>query len=113
MGMYDTPKEEDIEKLLHVKQMYFPEQSIDCEYLLDKFANDYLHLSFYNTFRERLQSLVICDMSLQVKALAFKVWRDYITHMIQTAAFEVRGDKLIVLRGICAKFPYFEDDSQN
>jgi len=109
MGRCDTPKE-NIEKLLHVKQMYFPEQSIDWEYLLDKFANDYSHLAFYNTFRERLQFLVMCGMSLHVEALAFKVWRDNITHMIQTAAFGVRGDNSVVLREIRAKFAYFEDE---
>jgi hypothetical protein len=37
MGRCDTPKER-IENLLCVKQMHFPEQPIDWEYLLDKFA---------------------------------------------------------------------------
>ena len=37
MGRTDTPKE-SIENLLHVRQIHFPEQPIDWEYLLDEFA---------------------------------------------------------------------------
>jgi hypothetical protein len=38
MGRCDTPKE-NIENLLSVKQMHYPEQPIDWVYLLDEFAN--------------------------------------------------------------------------
>jgi hypothetical protein len=109
MGRCDTPKE-NIQYLLCVKQMYFPEQSIDWEYLLDKFATYSPHLTFYSTFGERLQFLVMCGMSLRVDALAFKVWRDHITHMIQTAAFRVNGDNVSIMRGIRAKVAHFEDE---
>jgi hypothetical protein len=90
--------------------MYFPEQSINWEYLLDKFANYSPHLTFYSTFGERLQFLVMCGMSLRVDALAFKVWRDHITHMIQTAAFRVNVDNVSIMRGIRAKVAHFEDE---
>jgi hypothetical protein len=109
MGRCDTPNE-NIKKLLHVKQLYFPEQLINWEYLLDKFANYSPHLTFYSTFGERLQFLVMCGMSLRVDALAFKVWRDHITHMIQTAAFRVNVDNVSIMRGIHAKVAHFEDE---
>jgi hypothetical protein len=80
MGRCDTPKER-IEKLLSVKQMHFPEQSIDWEYLLDKFAKP---SPVSLPFQERLQFLVMCGLSERVEALAFKVWHDCITNMIQT-----------------------------
>jgi hypothetical protein len=86
MGRCDTPKE-SIENLLRVRQMYFPEQPLDWEYLLDKFflPSQFSFGGLPN--QERLQYLVMCGMSTQVEALAFKVWRDYITSMIQTADF--------------------------
>ena len=37
MGRCDTPKE-SIENLLHVKQMHFPDQTIDWDHLLDEFV---------------------------------------------------------------------------
>jgi hypothetical protein len=37
MGRCDSPKER-IENLIHVKQIYFPEQPLDWDYLLEKFA---------------------------------------------------------------------------
>ena len=37
MGRCDTPKER-IENMLHVKQMFFPDQPIDWGHLLDQFA---------------------------------------------------------------------------
>jgi hypothetical protein len=41
-----------------------------------------------------------------VEALAFKVWRDYITNMIQTANFQCN----VILRRIQAKVARFEDE---
>jgi hypothetical protein len=43
MGRCDTPKE-SIENLLHLRQMHFPAQLIDWEYLLDKFAQPSLFM---------------------------------------------------------------------
>ena len=89
MGRYDTPKER-IEKLLTVKQMHFPEQRLDWEYLLDKFAQrSNLHILDMRTllFQEQMQFLFMCGMSSRVEALPFNVWHDHITNMIQTSNF--------------------------
>jgi len=107
MGRCDTPKER-IENLLCVKQMHFPDQHIDWEYLLDKFALP-PHVSFHSTFRERMQFLVMCGMTDLVEALAFRVWRDYITTMIHTANFQYNGDNFGILRWIRARIAHFED----
>jgi hypothetical protein len=106
MGRCDTPKE-NIENLLHVKQMFFPEQSIDWEYLLDEFAvrSD---LCFQSPFQERMRFLFICGMSDHMEALPFKVWRDHISHMIRTAVFEWRRDNSGILRSIREKLAHFE-----
>jgi hypothetical protein len=68
----DTPKE-CIEKILRVQQMHFSEQPIDWGYLLDKFANNSLHLSFSSLFTERMKFLVMYGMSSRVQSLPFKV----------------------------------------
>ena len=86
LGRCDTPKE-SIENLLFVKQMHFHDQTIDWDYLLDQFAIP-SRVSFLFTFKERMQFLVMCGMSMRVEALAFNVWRDHITNMIHTVAFE-------------------------
>jgi hypothetical protein len=106
MGRTDTPKE-NIENLVHVKQMFFPEQSIDWEYLLDEFAvrSD---LCFQSTFTNRMRFLFMCGMSSRVEALAFKVWRDCITNMIHTADFKRGGTT--ILHEIQAKLSHFEDE---
>jgi len=78
MGRCDTPNER-IENLLCVKQIHFPEQPIDWEYLLEMFAQP-SHVSFHSTFRERMQFLVMCGMTDLVEALAFRVWRDHQKH---------------------------------
>jgi hypothetical protein len=52
----------------------------------------------------------MCGMSVCAEALAFKVWRDFITNMFQTAAFEYNGDNFSILHGICAQFTHFEDE---
>jgi len=53
----------------------------------------------------------MCSLSDRVEALAFKVWRDYITNMIQTAAFDSRRDSsAVILRSIRGKLAHFEDE---
>jgi hypothetical protein len=109
IGRCDTPKER-IEKLLCVKQMCFPEQSIDWEYLLDKFAEP-SPVSFDGApFQERMRFLFMCGMSTRVEALAFKVWRDHITNMIHTAAYNHDKDNSTILHEIRDKLAYFEDE---
>jgi hypothetical protein len=63
MGRTDTQKER-IENLLHVRQMLFPEQPIDWEYLLNEFVEPSefcLHQS--ELFQERIRFLFRCSMS--------------------------------------------------
>ena len=109
MGRCDTPKE-CIENLLRVKQVFFPEQPIDWEYLLDFFAEP-SNCNFHGApFQERMQFLVMCGMLLRVEALAFKLWRDHITNMIQTADYKWRLDNSTILRGIQDKLAHFEDE---
>jgi hypothetical protein len=109
MGRCDTPMER-IEKLLCVKLMHFPDQSIDWEHLLDKFAEP-SPVSFDGApFQERMQFLFMCGMSTRVEALAFKVWRDHITNMIHTAAYKHDKDNSTILHEIQEKLAYFEDE---
>jgi hypothetical protein len=110
MGRCDTPKE-SIENLLSVKQMQFPEQPLDWEYLLTEFARS-SHHSFKGTFcnQERLQFLFQYGMTDRVKALPFNIWRDCIETMINTASFSDTLDNLYIINGIRAKFAYFEDE---
>jgi hypothetical protein len=108
MGRCDTPKE-SIENLLCVKQIHFPEQPINWEYLLDKFAQP-SDIPFSGApFQERMQFHFMCGMSTRVEALAFKVWRDHMTNMIKTADFN-RYNKLAILREIRSKLDHFEDE---
>ena len=106
MGRCDTPKE-SIENLLQVKQLHFPEQSIDWDYLLDQFALPSC-FSFDSTFKERLQFLVMCGMSDRMEALAFRVWRDYITNMILSAGFKWGKSNQYIIQRIRAKVAHFE-----
>jgi hypothetical protein len=109
MGRCDTPKER-IENLLCVKQMHFPDQSLDWEYLLDEFAQP-SDIPFPRApIQERMQFLFKCGLSDRVVGLAFKVWRDHITNMIQTSSFEYYGDNTVILREIRSKLAYFEDE---
>jgi hypothetical protein len=109
MGRCDTPKE-NIENMLHVRQMHFPKQPLDWEYLLDKFALP-SRISFEGApFQELMQFLFMCGMSDRVEALPFKVWRDYIKHMIHTADFKWKKDNSVILRSIQEKLIYFEDE---
>jgi hypothetical protein len=106
MGRCDTPTE-NIQNLLRVKRIHFPDQPIDWDYLLDKFANC-SNFSFSGPpFKERMQFLLMCGLSSHVEALAFKVWRDYITNMIHTAAFVHAGD-IVILREIREKLAHFD-----
>jgi hypothetical protein len=109
MGMCDTPKE-NIENLLRVKQMHFPEQPIDWEYLLDEFGMSHEFCMRGEPFRDRMQFLVSCGMSTRVEALAFKFWRDCISNMIQTADFKRGRDNSVILREIRAKLTHFEGE---
>jgi hypothetical protein len=108
MERTDTPKER-IENLLLVRQMHFPEQPIDWEYLLDKFAEPTI-IPFSDKLQERLQFLFMCGMTECVEALPFKVWRDHITVMIQTADFKSNEDNSIILHRIRDKLVFFEDE---
>jgi hypothetical protein len=66
MGRTDTPKER-IENLLCVKQMHFPEQSIDWGYLLNKFAQP----SFFPSLEHHLKN----DYHFYSCAACQRVWR--------------------------------------
>jgi hypothetical protein len=79
MGRCDTPKER-IENLLCVKQIHFPEQSINWEYLLDKFAQASPVSISGALFQEGMQFLLMCGLSSRVEALPFRVWRDCISN---------------------------------
>ena len=61
MGRCDTPKEY-IQNLFCVKQTHFPEQPINWDQLLDKFAMP-SHFSCDELFTERMQLIYICGMS--------------------------------------------------
>jgi hypothetical protein len=110
MGRCDTPKE-SIENLLCVNQMHFPSQPIDWEYLLDKFAEP-SNRNYHDgaPFQERMQFLVMCGLSLRVEVLDFKVWRDCITNMIQTADFTWNENNFTILRGIREKLAHFQNE---
>jgi hypothetical protein len=108
MGRTDTPKE-SIENLLHMRQLHFPEQPLDWDHLLDEMIRLF-YFSFPSQIRERMQFLVMCGMSTRVEALAFQVWRDYITNMIQTSNFQHNRDNSFILNRIREKLAYFEDE---
>jgi hypothetical protein len=109
MGRTDTPKER-IENLLDVKQIHFPEQSIDWEHLLNEFAQSSNFHQSGMLRQERMCFLFTCGMSERMEALAFKVWRDNVTQMILTADFQGYRDKSSILREIRSKLAYFEDE---
>jgi hypothetical protein len=107
IGRCDTPNE-SIENLLCVKQVHFPDQTIDWVYLLDKFSSSSHYSLGGLPFQERMQFLVMCGMSDRVEALAFKVWRDHITNMIHTANFQCNGDNFHFIQRIRARVAHFE-----
>jgi hypothetical protein len=90
-----------------MKQLHFPEQTIDWEYLLNKFTQP-SNRNFRAPFQQQMLYLVMCGMSDRVEALAFKVWRDYIRNMIQTANYQCNTDNSDILREIQAKVAHFE-----
>jgi hypothetical protein len=47
-------------------------------------------------------------LSTRVEALAFKVWRDYITNIIHTAVVVYSGDNTVILREIREKLAHFD-----
>jgi hypothetical protein len=86
MGRCDTPKE-SIENLLRVKQMHFPDQPIDWEYLLDEFASN-SNVSFSGVpFQERMRYLITCCLSSRVEAIGLRVLRDRGREMIYATRF--------------------------
>ena len=108
IGRCDTPKE-SIENLLCVKQMHFPDQTIDWVYLLDKFSSSSHYSLGGAPFQERMQFLVMCGMSDRMEALAFKVWRNNITNMIHTADYKWRREhNFLIIQRIGAKITHFE-----
>jgi hypothetical protein len=110
MGRCDTPKE-SIENLLCVKQMHFPEQPIDWDYLLYEFVKP-SDICFKSLFQERMQFLIMCGISTRVEALAFKFWRDQIRTIVHSADFKSgygnHGNQFILL--IQAKIAQFEEE---
>jgi hypothetical protein len=109
MGRTDTPKKR-IANLLCVKEMHYPEQHIDWEYLLDEFALLSHYLFGGAPFQERMQFLFMCGMSERMEALPFKVWRDCIANMIQTADYIYNRDNQSIIYGIQRRIAYFEDE---
>jgi hypothetical protein len=109
IGRCDTPKE-SIENLLQVKQMHFPDQPIDWDHLLNGFSLPSIYSLTDALFQKRMKFLFICGMSTHVESLAFKVWRDKITNMIQTANFQFPLDNTVILRRIQAKVAHFEEE---
>jgi hypothetical protein len=111
MGRTETPKE-SIMNLLCAKQMHFPEQPIDWDNLLDEiFVSPPCNFSIAKFhFQERMLFLVMCGMAERVKALAFSVWRDCITNMIQSADYDYYKDNLSILHGIQRRIAHFEDE---
>jgi hypothetical protein len=109
IGRTDTPKER-IEYMLHVRQMHFPEQPLDWEYLLNEFGMSPKFCMRGEPFRDRMQFLVYCGLSESVDALAFKVWRDHIIIMIWTANFKRGRDNSVILREIQEKLAHFEGE---
>ena len=89
--------------------MYFSEQLIDWEYLLAKFALP-TDCTFPGAlFLERMRFLFMCGMSDRVEALPFEAWRSYITNIIHTANFAMRGGNSSTLHETQAKIAHFED----
>jgi hypothetical protein len=93
-----------------VKQIHFPEQSINWDYLLDKFAQASPVSISGALFQEGMQFLLMCGLSSRVKALPFRVWRDCITSMIQNSNFSYKEDNTVILREIREKLTYFENE---
>jgi hypothetical protein len=110
MGRTDTPKG-SIKNLLCVRQTHFHQQPLDWEYLLDVFVEPSGTVNFRKINQERMQYLMMYGFSDRVEALPFKIWRDDIRHMIQTADYKWGRDywgNSWILRQIRAKLNHFE-----
>ena len=90
--------------------MHFPEQPIDWEYLPNKFTKPSAFNRNEVLFQEQMRFLFLCGLSDHVEALAFKVWRNHIRHMIQTADFECNEDNSLILHGIQYRLAQFEGE---
>jgi hypothetical protein len=112
MGQCHTPKE-NIECLLCAKHMHFPEQPIDWEYLLTQFAGSSSRFHNDVLFQEQMRFLFMGGMSVRVKALAFKLWRDHVTNMINTASFAMGRDNSVILHTISTKLIILMTNSLN
>jgi hypothetical protein len=109
MGRCDTPKE-SIENLLHVRQIHFPGQSIDWEYLLDKFATDYSCIFFSVVpFQERMRYLITCCLSSRVEAIGLTVLRDCARDTIYTTKFNQYDSNDGIIAQIQEKFDHIEN----
>jgi hypothetical protein len=108
MGRCDTAKE-SIHNLLHLKQIHFPDQPINWEYLLNEFVKPSDVSLRVALFQERMHFLFTCGMSLRVEALAFRVWHDCIYNMIQTDDFKWNRDNSDILHRIRNKIAHYED----
>ena len=110
MGRCHTPKE-TIESLLFVQNKCITQSrhligSIYSLSLLVLHHDFRLHCCFKN--RCVIYSCAVCQ-SMDVEALALKVWRDYVTNMIHTATFVMGRDNSAILREIRIKFAHYED----
>jgi hypothetical protein len=90
--------------------LHFPEQQIDWEYLLLEFLSPSQFPFPGAPFQERMRFLVMCGISERVKALAFTVWRDYITKMIHATTFDYSSSNLAILQNIQDNLAHFEDE---
>jgi hypothetical protein len=57
-----------------------------------------------------MQFLFMCGMSESVEALAFQVWRDHVTNMIQTADYKHNEDNRSILHGIQIRITHFQSE---
>jgi hypothetical protein len=90
--------------------LHFPEQQMDWDHLLNKFAESSCFSHFGVANQERLRFLFMCGMSERVEALPFKVWRGCITNMIQTADYKYNESNNSILIQIRALFDHFGDE---
>jgi hypothetical protein len=109
MGRCDTPKER-IQKLLCVKQMHFPEQSIDWEYLLDKFAQPSRVFIYGAPFQEQMRYLITCCLSSRVEAIGLTVLRDRARDTIYTTKFNANACNNGIIAQIQEKFDHIENE---
>jgi hypothetical protein len=93
-----------------VRQIHFPEQPLDWEYLLNKFAQPSSVSISGAPFQERMQFFFKCGLSSRVEALTFRVWHDHIEKMIQTANFQHNRDNSGIMREIRSKLDHFKDE---